>query len=538
MWGESARPSSRHRDGASAAASIDGESDITVTDPAASHPLVHTSDEDEASFRRRSARFDETERSYNNLMRALDEHKVALAKVAESGVAVAEQLHKFFRDKDSHRELAASFLSAQRAAHGTWTSFERRYDKDVVSHIKNRVDEIPLVRAGMKQRASALTEMRRLQRKTASERKVDGPFAKVKQRRLKELKDVSAVYAMYHSNVMHMFSNIERNSGKFVSPALVALVSLLSDVGQATVTSLENVQKLAEDVPPMTRELSPAPMSETRVRTQTLDGAHETWDEDFEDMVVSPALSPSMRPVAGDASSTGTHTRSRSEPLNNSPSVHSVPPTEKRRVVHSTDTASLPEVLGSRSGQYAPRQPEENGYAHGDSTPALPNSNRPGAGASGSSSSGERGDDDTATVNGGGSEVSGRRERIRHDGKDRRRGREGMGSSDTVPSEGGVTNRAEVLMRLMVLHDFMPREVNEIEMRKGDVVEVTEKNDAGWWFGRCRKSTGWFPRNYTRELTDKEEADFVSNRHRKRRQGHRRHNSRDSRKSTTLPAPG
>lgn len=531
MWGETTRPSSR-RDGASAVASVDGESDITVTD-VGQLPLHNPNDDEEQNaFRRRSARFDEAERSFNSLMRSLDEHKAALTRVAESGVAVAEKLNNFFSAKDAHRDLASSFLVAQRDARGKWTGFERRYERDVVSHIKNRVDEIPVVRDKIKQRASALSEMRKLQRKTASERKTDGPFAKVKKRRLKELKDVTAQYAMHHSDVMRRFSQIERNFGNFVSPALVSLISLLDETNQASVKCLEDVKRLVTVVPPMTRELSPAPMLDTQgnPRVTTSDAVGETWDEDFDDPMLSPTSSPPMQPGNAslslppvDTSSSVAHTRSRSEPATGVPGTVSTP--AKRRGIHSTDTSSLPEVL------------HENGYVPPDeSSTTLPNSTR--VGASGSSSSGERvvGEVDgggSVTGNGGGSEMSGRgRERTRAEVRDRRRGREGMGSSDTVPSEGGRVGRSEVLMRLLVLYDFSPREVNEIELRKGDVVEVSEKTDSGWWYGRCRRSDGFFPKNYTRELTDQEEADFVSNRQRKpRRHGHRRRDSRESRKS-------
>ncbi len=529
MWGENTRPSSR-RDGASAVASVDGESDITVTDTG-QLPLHNPSDDEEQNaFRRRSARFDEAERSFNSLMRSLDEHKAALSRVAESGVAVAEKLNNFFSAKDAHRELASSFLMAQRNAREKWTGFERRYERDVVSHIKNRVDEIPVVRDLIKQRATALTEMRKLQRKTASERKTDGPFAKVKKRRLKELKDVSAVYAMHHSDVMRRFSQIERNFGNFVSPALVSLISLLDETNQASVKSLENVKRMVTVVPPMTRELSPAPMldSQGNPGVTTSDTVGETWDEDFDDPMLSPASSPPMQagtasltlPPA-EASSSVAHTRSRSEPATGVPGTVSTP--ARRRGIHSTDTSSLPEVLHENS--YVPAD---------DSSTTIPNPTR--VGASGSSSSGERvGDADGGSVtgNGGGSEMSGRgRERLKHENRDRRRGREGMGSSDTVPSESGGIGRSEVLMRLLVLYDFSPREVNEIELRKGDVVEVSGKTDSGWWYGRCRKNAGFFPKNYTRELTDQEEADFVSNRHRRpRRHGHRRRDSRESRRS-------
>ncbi|VDN26781.1 unnamed protein product [Gongylonema pulchrum] len=36
-------------------------------------------------------------------------------------------------------------------------------------------------------------------------------------------------------------------------------------------------------------------------------------------------------------------------------------------------------------------------------------------------------------------------------------------------------------------------------MCKGDVVTVLEKSSDGWWKGKCREHTGWFPSNYIDE---------------------------------------
>eukprot|EP00171_Calliarthron_tuberculosum_P012613 IDg12613t1 len=478
MRGDAARASAR-RDGAGAPSSVDLEEEMPASDVASAAAAQASDDEEQAAFRRRSAFFEDAERSFKALTRAMEEHKAALVQVADSGTVVAEKLHNFFTQKDSHSTLAASFLSAQRSARENWNAFEERYDQDVLLHIRNRLDEIPQVREGIKQRANALTEMKRLQRKTASERKLDGPFAKAKQRRRKELKDVSAVYSMHHSDVMRKFSNIERNFGNFVSPALVALVSLLAEISKYTVNALEDVQKQVAIVPPMTH---------------------------FDDPMMSP--SSSHTPVAptlslqSESSAPATHSRARSEPSGGAPVIAAyatTPEPVRRRVFLSADTASLPEVLNARSCQFgAIHGQNANGtanHAYTDTANSAPAPN------SDSVSSGERvaeADGEAGSITGNGT-VS-EPQRSRQDTRERRRRREGMGSSDTVPSESG-TGRPGVLMRVRVLYDFSPREVNEIELRKGDVVEVREKTDPGWWTGRCRRRTGLFPRNYTRELT-------------------------------------
>lgn len=541
MWGETTRSAAR-RDGASASASIEVEAELPTADVASAAAAQASDDEEQAAFRRRSAFFDEAERSFKSLMRALEEHREALLLVSESGVTVAEKLNHFFRHKDAHRTLAGSFLNAQRSARETWTGFERRYERDVISHVKNRLDEIPDVRAGIKQRANSLNEMKRLQRKTASERKLDGPFGKVKQRRLKELKDVSAVYSMHHSDVMRKFSTIERNFGNFVSPALVALVALLEEVSKYSVTALEDVRKLVSVVPPMTRELSPAPMLDAQGPhgTHTGEPPGETWDADFDLPILSPSSSPQPavlpRSVPSESPALAADSRARSEP-SGAPAIAAyaaTPESVRRRVFLSADTSSLPEVLSPGNVQLgSARAPNMNGslsQGYGDSTNAA------GVPRSGSVSSNERvvdGEIGSLIGNGAGSEVSGRGIHRRHqDVRERPRRRDGMGSTDTVPSESGAA-RPEVLMRLRVLYDFSPREMNEIELRKGDVVEVGEKTDSGWWYGRCRRRAGLFPENYTRELTDEEEREFVSDRRRRRerRQGHRRRDSKESKKS-------
>lgn len=539
MWGDTrAAPVGGRRD-VGTSASTAGETDIESNNgmldagSASATASAHASDDEEEqrSFSRRASRFDEAEQSFTALMRSMDEHKEALARVAESGCAVAEKLHEFFTPKDAACGLASSFLASQRQAKGEWVAYERRYEREVVKPMRKFVEEIPGVRARIKQRAAALQEMKRLQRKTASDGKPDGRWGKLKQRRLKELKDVSAMYAMHHSDVMRKFSNIERNKGNFVSPSLKSLVGVLADASSSSVAALEDTEKLvaAAAGTPMTRELSPPPMG-----PQPSAPVGEKWDDSFVDeepvvgrLSATSSPPPPPLPAGGHArtNSVGGHARSTPHEidLNNLALTEPTGATPDRRAIVSTDTASLPDINASpRAVQFVPVL-SGNGSYSGAPPPA----------ASVSSSSGEAAPVDFGDGADRGSSIIGT---APHSSNGRRRTGADKGSSDTVPSDGAPGTRPgpEVLARVMAVFDFSPREVNEIELRKGDVVEVSEKIDSGWWYGRCKRSTGFFPQNYTRELTETEEVDFVAERQRRRRerrQGHRRQDSRDSRRS-------
>lgn len=46
---------------------------------------------------------------------------------------------------------------------------------------------------------------------------------------------------------------------------------------------------------------------------------------------------------------------------------------------------------------------------------------------------------------------------------------------------------------------YEPRNNDELELKKGDIVYVLEKEPDGWWKGRCGYKQGWFPSNYAEE---------------------------------------
>lgn len=82
-----------------------------------------------------------------------------------------------------------------------------------------------------------------------------------------------------------------------------------------------------------------------------------------------------------------------------------------------------------------------------------------------------------------------------------------------------------VLQRMMAEFNFRGEE-GELNFRTGDVIQVIEKNDSGWWTGIVRNQKGFFPSNYTRPLGDDEETRFVRNMQERQKilKGARRHN--------------
>ena len=49
---------------------------------------------------------------------------------------------------------------------------------------------------------------------------------------------------------------------------------------------------------------------------------------------------------------------------------------------------------------------------------------------------------------------------------------------------------------MKALFDFKPQEENELEFKKGEIIQVIEKDDANWWRGRLGEREGLFPANY------------------------------------------
>lgn len=131
---------------------------------------------------------------------------------------------------------------------------------------------------------------------------------------------------------------------------------------------------------------------------------------------------------------------------------------------------------------------------------------------------------------------------LQHIHPDRPLSMDGLRPTSTTTTTTNITNsnaaHKEFIGRLVAIYQFTPREENELALEVGNVIEVISRNDSGWWCGQCGRYRGYFPQNYTRPLTDKEELEYMAEKERKRkRRGHRRQVSVDSKPSGQGQAP-
>ncbi|KAI9299747.1 SH3 domain-containing protein, partial [Cunninghamella echinulata] len=46
------------------------------------------------------------------------------------------------------------------------------------------------------------------------------------------------------------------------------------------------------------------------------------------------------------------------------------------------------------------------------------------------------------------------------------------------------------------LYAFRSNDKSSLEFEQGDIIEVLNQLQSGWWDGWCKGSRGWFPSNY------------------------------------------
>mmetsp|Transcript_30547 Transcript_30547/g.97479 ORF Transcript_30547/g.97479 Transcript_30547/m.97479 type:complete len:86 (+) Transcript_30547:3-260(+) len=46
------------------------------------------------------------------------------------------------------------------------------------------------------------------------------------------------------------------------------------------------------------------------------------------------------------------------------------------------------------------------------------------------------------------------------------------------------------------VHRYEQQEDGDLSIEPGDVIEVLQKEESGWWYGRCGGAEGLFPMNY------------------------------------------
>ncbi|XP_040005453.1 neutrophil cytosol factor 1 isoform X4 [Xiphias gladius] len=64
-----------------------------------------------------------------------------------------------------------------------------------------------------------------------------------------------------------------------------------------------------------------------------------------------------------------------------------------------------------------------------------------------------------------------------------------------------------ILDTYRVIADFTKTSKHEINLHTGDLVEIVEKNQNGWWFCQCGSKQGWTPASYLEPLDQPEEAE-------------------------------
>ncbi|XP_041950889.1 CD2-associated protein [Alosa sapidissima] len=57
------------------------------------------------------------------------------------------------------------------------------------------------------------------------------------------------------------------------------------------------------------------------------------------------------------------------------------------------------------------------------------------------------------------------------------------------------------------LFDYLPQNEDELELKVGDVIEITEEVEEGWWSGVLNGKSGLFPSNFVKEMEESDDAD-------------------------------
>jgi len=73
-----------------------------------------------------------------------------------------------------------------------------------------------------------------------------------------------------------------------------------------------------------------------------------------------------------------------------------------------------------------------------------------------------------------------------------------------------ASSSKRVLKRVRVLYDYTPAGGDELTIHEGEICEVSEMNDDGWWYGECNGKAGFFPSNFVADL-DTDDAPAAAN---------------------------
>nr|3U23_A Chain A, CD2-associated protein [Homo sapiens]4X1V_A Chain A, CD2-associated protein [Homo sapiens] len=51
-----------------------------------------------------------------------------------------------------------------------------------------------------------------------------------------------------------------------------------------------------------------------------------------------------------------------------------------------------------------------------------------------------------------------------------------------------------------VLFEYIPQNEDELELKVGDIIDINEEVEEGWWSGTLNNKLGLFPSNFVKEL--------------------------------------
>ncbi|KAJ8679077.1 hypothetical protein QAD02_014864 [Eretmocerus hayati] len=56
------------------------------------------------------------------------------------------------------------------------------------------------------------------------------------------------------------------------------------------------------------------------------------------------------------------------------------------------------------------------------------------------------------------------------------------------------------LPKVRALYDYTPQDLDELELKEGEIIELLKEHEGGWWHGRLKGRTGLFPSNYVEKV--------------------------------------
>ncbi|XP_063078791.1 CD2-associated protein isoform X2 [Engraulis encrasicolus] len=78
-------------------------------------------------------------------------------------------------------------------------------------------------------------------------------------------------------------------------------------------------------------------------------------------------------------------------------------------------------------------------------------------------------------------------------------------------SQPSVSKKKSKKRLCKALFEYVPQNEDELELKMGDVIEITEEVEEGWWSGVLHGKFGLFPSNFVKEMEEKDNADGDSN---------------------------